>query len=347
MQRWPRDGAPQNPRAWLITTARNRAIDRIRRERTRVEKTRLLDVPGVAVIDEPLTFRDERLELIFTCCHPALATEAQVALTLRALGGLTTADIARAFLVEEATMAQRLVRAKNKIRKAGIPFRVPPPELLPERVDAVLATVYLIFNEGFGERVDLAEDALALGRALGELLPGEPEVHGLLALMLLHEGRRPARFAGGEIVPLADQDPKRWHQARIDAGRASLERALGLGGGGPYVLQAQIAALHADDPRDWQMIARLYERLEAATGSPVVALSRAVAIAEAGDPAGALAIADSLDLDRFHYLHATRGDLLARLGRRAEARSAYRRALALVNDDPQRRQIERRIAELR
>jgi RNA polymerase sigma-70 factor, ECF subfamily len=328
-----------------VTTARNRAIDRIRRERTLAQKTRLLEVPE-AVEDrmDETTFPDERLELVFTCCHPALATDAQVALTLRTLGGLTTGEIARAFLVGEPTMAQRLVRAKRKIKAAGIPFRVPPDHLLPDRLAAVLAVVYLIFNAGYGGRGDLAAEAIRLGRALAELMPDEPEVHGLLALMLLHDARREARFRGGELVLLADQDTSLWDARQIAVGRAVLDRALALRGRGPYVVQAAIASLHADEPRNWAEIAALYGELARLTDSPVVELSRAVAIAEAQGPEAGLAIVDRLALDDYHYLHATRGELLRRLGRTAEARAAYERALALVHGDAERRLLERRLA---
>jgi len=342
---------PSNPGVWLVTTARNRAIDRIRRDRTRAEKLRMLDVPA-AVEDDPMqdtTFPDERLELIFTCCHPALATEAQVALTLRTLGGLTTDEIARAFLVPEATMAQRLVRAKRKIKTAGIPFRVPADHLLPDRLDAVLAVVYLIFNAGYTSpptRVDLAAEAIWLGRALAQLMPDEPEVHGLLALMLLHDARSAARYRDGDLVLLHEQDRTLWDDDQIAAGRAVLDRALALHGRGPYVVQAAIAALHADEPRDWTQIAALYGELARLTESPVVELSRAVAVAEAAGPEAALAIVDALALDEYHYLHATRGELLRRLGRDAEARVAFRRALALVHDDAERRLLERRLAAL-
>ena len=343
-ERWPRDGEPPNPVAWLITTARNRAIDRIRRDRTLAAKTRLLQIPEDTV--SPTTFPDERLELIFTCCHPALAVDAQVALTLRTLGGLTTTEIARAFLVPEATMAQRLVRAKRKIAAAGIPFRVPPDDLLPERLDAVLAVVYLIFNEGYGGRGDLAAEAIRLGRALAELLPDEPEVHGLLALMLLLDARREARFADGELVLLAEQDHGLLDAAEVAEGRLTLDRALTLGGRGPYVVQAAIASLHADRERDWQQIAALYGELAVLTGSPVVELNRAVAVAEAAGPEAGLAIVDGLAIEDYRYLHATRGELLRRLGRTDDARDAFTRALAMAHTEAERRLLERRLAEL-
>jgi RNA polymerase sigma-70 factor (ECF subfamily) len=331
-----------------VTTGRNRAINRIRRDRTLAAKTRLLQVPEPTEERvDPTTFPDERLELIFMCCHPALSVDAQVALTLRTLGGLSTGEIARAFLVPEPTMAQRLVRAKRKIKAAGIPFRVPPDHLLPDRLVAVLAVVYLIFNEGYGGRGDLAADAIRLGRALAELMPDEPEVQGLLALMLLLDARREARFRGGELVLLADQDRSRLDTAEIAEGREALERALALLGGGPYVVQATIASLHADEPRDWPQIAALYGELSRLTDSPVVELNRAVAVAEAQGPADGLEIVDRLPLEDYRYLHATRGELLRRLGRTDEAREAYRRALALVHDDAERRLLERRLTELR
>ena len=347
-ERWPRDGAPNHPGTWLVTTARNRAIDRIRRDRTLAEKTRLLDVPEAVedIMDDESTFPDERLELVFTCCHPALDTEAQVALTLRTLGGLSTPEIARAFLVAEPTMAQRLVRAKRKIKAAGIPFRVPPDHLLPDRLAAVLAVVYLIFNEGYSGRNHLAAEALRLGRALAELMPDEPEVHGLLAMMLMHDARRAARFRDGDLVLLADQDRSLWDSAQIAAGRAQLDRALALRGRGPYVVQAAIAALHLDEPRDMRQIAALYGELARLTDSPVVELSRAVAVAESDGPEAGLEIIDGLDLDDYRYLHSTRGELLRRLGRTAEARDAFSRALALVDDEAERRLLERRLQEL-
>jgi RNA polymerase sigma-70 factor, ECF subfamily len=299
---------------------------------------------------EDTTFRDERLELIFTCCHPALATEAQVALTLRSLGGLETAEIARAFLVPEATMAQRLVRAKRKIKGAGIPFRIPPPHLLPDRLAAVLAVVYLIFNEGYDGRGELAGQAIRLGSSLAELMPDEPEVHGLLALMLLHDARKAARLRDGELVLLADQDRRLWDWPQIEAGRASLGRALALrgpGGRGPYLLQAEIASLHAAQRSDWPQIAELYDELARLTGSPVIELNRAVAIAEAQGPARGLEAMNALELDNYQYLHAARADLLRRLGRVTEARGAYERALELVRSEPEQRFLEGRLAQLR
>jgi RNA polymerase sigma-70 factor (ECF subfamily) len=344
---WLRDGTPSNPRAWLIRTARNRATDRIRRNRTLDAKYGLLaNDDGSEVQMATTAFPDERLELIFTCCHPALAIEAQVALTLRTLGGLTTDEIARAFLVPERTMAQRLVRAKRKIKAAGIPFRVPPPHQHRERLGAVLAVVYLIFNEGYVGRDELAAEAIWLGGALTEFLPDEPEIHGLLAMMLLNDSRREARFSGGELVLLADQDRSQWDTTQIAAGRAELDRALALGGRGPFVLQAAIASLHADTPCDWAQIAALYGELTRLTGSPVVELNRAIAVAETEGPAAGLRIVDALGLDDFRYLHSTRGELLRRLGRTDEARDAYLRARQLTDDGAERRFLERQLTEL-
>jgi RNA polymerase sigma-70 factor (ECF subfamily) len=353
VERWPRVGTPANPGAWLITTARNRAIDRIRRERTLAEKTRLLEVPEATSVAESVedsldetAFPDDRLKLIFTCCHPALGLEAQVALTLRALGGLSVDEIARAFLVPAPTMKRRLSRAKRKIRDAGIPFRVPADHLLPDRLAAVLAVVYLIFNEGYGGRVDLAAEAIFLGRALAELMPDEPEVHGLLALMLLDDARREARFDAGELVLLADQDRSRWDQGQIARGRDALDRAFALHGRGAYVVQAAIAALHTEEPRDWAQIAAVYDELVRLTGSPVVELNRAIAVAQADGAEAGLALVDRLHLDGYQYFHSTRADLLRRLGRREEARAEYERALQLVHAEPERRFLQRRVAEV-
>jgi RNA polymerase sigma-70 factor (ECF subfamily) len=330
-----------------VTTARNRAIDRIRRERTLAAKTRLLEVPE-AVEDEidMTTIPDERLELVFTCCHPALAAEAQVALTLRALGGLTTEEIAGAFLVTPETMKRRLSRAKAKIKAAGIPFAVPPDDVLPDRLAAVLAVVYLIFNEGYGGRVDLAAEAIRLGRVLSRLMPDEPEALGLLALMLCHDARRAARFDGDELVLLEDQDRSLWDTGQLAEGRALIDRALALRGRGSYVLQAAIASVQARDPIDWRQIAALYDELAALTRSPVVELNRAVAVAQAGAPETALEIVDRLALDDYPYLHSTRAELLRRLGRTDDARAAYERALALTRTEPERRFLQRRVAEL-
>jgi RNA polymerase sigma-70 factor (ECF subfamily) len=350
-ERWPRDSVPSNPTGWLITTARNRAIDRIRRERTLAVKTeqlaRELEEGTEDAMDETATFPDERLELIFTCCHPALALDAQVGLTLRTLGGLSTEDIARAFVVPLETMSKRLTRAKHKIRDAGIPFAVPPDYLLPERLDAVLAVVYLIFNEAWGGgRVDLAAEAIRLGRSIVELMPDEPEAYGLLALMLINHARSAARFRNIELVLLDDQDRSLWDEGQIDEGHGLLERALALRGNGPYVIQAAIADLHLSESRDWDEIALLYGRLEEITNSPVVTMNRAIALAELEGPEAALALLDGLDLPGYRYYHSTRADLLRRLGRDDEARAAYARALELTERGPESRFLEARLADL-
>jgi RNA polymerase sigma-70 factor, ECF subfamily len=348
-QRWPSDGVPDHPAAWLVTTARHRAIDRLRRDRVLAVKLRLLAAePDSGDSMDTTAIPDERLELIFMCCHPALAVEAQVALTLRAVGGLSTEQIARAFLIPPETMKRRLTRAKAKIKVAGIPFSVPSGPRLPERLGAVLAVVYLIFNEGYGDpdRPGLAAEAIRLGRVLAVLLPAQPEVLGLLALMMLHDSRRDARFDGQDLVLLPDQDRARWDWPQIAEGRAVLGRALGdqAATSGPYVIQAAIASLQAEEQLDWPQIAALYGQLADRTGSPVVRLNRAVAVAEAEGPAAALAIVDQLDLPDYQYWHSTRAELLRRLGRRIEARAEYQRALDLARTVPERRFLQQRIA---
>jgi RNA polymerase sigma-70 factor, ECF subfamily len=350
-ERWPRDGEPANPTGWLITTARNRAIDQLRRQQVLAAKTTLLarDLevgPQEALMDDAATIPDERLELIFTCCHPALALEAQVALTLRTLGGLSTDEIALAFLVPFETTSKRLTRAKHKIRDAGIPFAVPPDHQLPDRLAAVLAVVYLIFNQGWGGgRVDLAAKAIHLGRALADLMPDEPEVLALLALMLLHDARKAARLRDGQVVPLDDQDRTLWDTPQINEGRALLQQAVTRRRTGPYLVQAAIADLHLYQPRDWPQIAALYETLARQTGSPIVEMNRAIAVAEIDGPEAGLAILDRLDLDHYRYFHSTRADLLRRAGRPSAAHQAYRRALDLAQTEPEQRFLQDRLAE--
>jgi RNA polymerase sigma-70 factor, ECF subfamily len=367
LERWPNDGIPPKPAAWIATTARRKAIDVLRRERVRADKYVALGPPeegSTDMQDEPDTsLGDDRLRLIFTCCHPALSLEARVALTLRTLGGLTTSEIAHALLLSEPTLGQRLVRARRKIREAGIPYQVPPDHLLPERLDAVLAVVYLVFNEGYSAtagdtliRRELCAEAIRLGRALAELMPDEPEVRGLLALMLLHDARRAARVnAAGEPVLLGDQDRSLWDPAEIDEGRALVARALRVGRAGPYQLEAAIAALHAEaasaDATDWRQIAALYGLLAQVDPSPVVELNRAAAVGMADGPERGLALMDRPEvatrLAAYRWLHAARADLLRRLARLPEATAAYTRALELTENRADRAYLERRLAELR
>jgi RNA polymerase sigma-70 factor (ECF subfamily) len=363
-QRWPQTGVPPNPAAWITVTARNRALDRLRRESTRADRERRATMPELPddtdAGDDPLAAQpidDDRLRLIFTCCHPALAAEAQVALTLRLLGGLHAAEIARAFLVPEATMRQRITRAKRKIAANNIPYRVPEASELPQRLGAVLAVVYLVFNEGYvatsGEalvRDDLCAEAIRLGRMLHGLMPDEPEAAGLLALMLLTAARRESRSDGGAIVLLADQDRRRWDRDLIAEGHALVRACLRRNQPGPYQIQAAINAVHTDAERaadtDWRQIVQLYDQLMAITPTPIVAMNRAIAVAELDGPEVGLSVLAALDLDQYQPYHATRADLLRRAGRPTEARAAYVAALAITTNEVERQFLERRLTGL-
>jgi RNA polymerase sigma-70 factor (ECF subfamily) len=342
-ERWPSSGPPPSPAGWIITTARNKAIDRLRREASRDDRHAQAALLHAAGEEERQAVDDDRLRLIFTCSHPALGAPARVALTLRLVGGLTTQEIARAFLVPEPTMAQRLVRAKGKIRDAGIPFRVPGEADLPDRLRSVLAVVYLIFNEGHLTREDLCAEAIRLGRLLAELMPDEPEVLGLLALMLLTESRRPARGSG--LVPLPEQDRSLWDDALIAEGQAIVRACLRRGQPGPYQIQAAINAVHSDAPADWHQIVVLYDQLLVFDSGPVVRLNRAVAVAEVEGPSAGLRLVDDLGLDRYYLYHAIRADLLRRLGRRAEAASEYQAALALTANAAEQAFLRQRLAQ--
>ncbi|WP_268920519.1 RNA polymerase sigma factor [Actinomadura soli] len=346
VRRWPADGAPPSPAGWIITTARNKAIDRLRREAAREGKQAQAVLVNVAEPVEEGVVRDERLRLMFTCCHPALALQARVALTLRLLGGLTTAEIARAFLVPEATMAQRLVRAKGKIRDAGIPYRVPEEADLPGRLTGVLAVIYLVFNQGYGGRDELAAEAIRLGRVLAELMADEPEVLGLLALMLLIESRKGARMRDGELILLADQDRALWDRGLVDEGQALVRRCLRRNRPGPYQIQAAINAVHGDAARaeetDWRQILQLYDQLMGVAPSPVAALNRAVAVAEVEGVEEALAVVDGLDLGHYYLFHAIRADLLRRLGRREAAAAAYDEAIGRTENEAELAFLRRR-----
>lgn len=349
-ERWPREGVPANPGAWIVVTARNSAIDRIRRDQVLARKTELLARTEQLPDDEESPIPDERLELIFACCHPALAADAQIALTLSLVGGLATPEIARAFLVPEPTLAQRLVRAKRKIRDAGIPLRVPPEHLLPDRLQTVLATVYLVFNAGYGPPVrrELCAEAIRLAALLATLMPDEPEAHGLHALLLLQDARRDARVsASGELVLLEEQDRELWDLDEVDAGRRALDRALALRITGPYQLQAAVASLHFEPEIDWAQIALLYTRLVELAPSPVVRLNLAVAVGLAHGAEDGLDVADEIaGLEDYHLLHSTRGHFLAELGRGDEARDAYERARELAPSEVERAFLDGRLREL-